>query len=156
MTGKFPKAAIAVAFIIFILMPACKKEQRCSVHPEAFRFSLKDSSTDSDLLISGAYKAEDIGIFYIYNGERQDLIVHEEQDHEAEYIIMTSAQLPMISLTGRSDKFYLVLSPEVTDTLVVVVEKEDRGDCDYHPYKTVKHNGRELTIIEGKSFILEK
>jgi hypothetical protein len=49
-----------------------------------------------------------------------------------------------------------VLSQEKTDTLYVVVEKEDRGECDYHPYISVKHNGKALPVIEGKAFILEQ
>jgi hypothetical protein len=153
---NFIKIAFTAAFAVLMALSACKKDDRCSVHPEAFRFSLTDSDTGSDLLASGTYQKEDIKIYYFYKGERQDLIVNEEANPDGDNIEMTSAQLPMVSLTGRSDTFYLVLSQEKTDTLYVVVEKEDRGECDYHPYTSVKHNGETLPVIEGKSFILKQ
>jgi hypothetical protein len=156
MMFKYINIVSAVAITSIMVISACKKEERCSVHPEAFRFSLTDSENGSDLLASGTYKKEDIKIYYFYQGERQDLIVNEEANPDGDNIEMTSAQLPMVSLTGRSDIFYLELSPEQTDTLAVVVEKEDRGDCDYHPYTSVMHNGKALPVIEGKSFILEQ
>jgi hypothetical protein len=156
MNGNHLKALAAALFIISFLASACKKEERCSVHPEAFRFSIKSSETGSDLLAEGGFNKEDIGIYYIYNDERQDLIVHSEDAGVGGYIVMASAQLPMISLTGRSDEFFLVLGPEITDTLLVVVDRQERGDCDYHPYVTVTHNGKDLAIIEGTPFLLEK
>jgi hypothetical protein len=153
---KYIKIASALAFTAIMAVSACRKDERCSIHPEAFRFSLTDSENGTDLLASGTYKKEDIKIYYFYNGERQDLIVYEEANPEGDNIEMKSVQLPMVSLTGRSDVFYLVLSPDQTDTLDVVVEKEDRGDCDYHPYTSVKHNGKTLPVIEGKAFVLEQ
>jgi hypothetical protein len=149
------KSVVFILITAALAVSACKKEERCSVHPEAFRFSLADSETSSDLLASGVYSAENIKIYYFYKDERNSLIVNSETTPGGR-VEMYSAQLPMVSLTGRSDIFFLELSPQETDTLIVVVEKEDRGDCDYHPYALVKHNGNELPVQEGETFILKK
>ncbi|MFP4366970.1 MAG: hypothetical protein ACLFQA_07745 [Bacteroidales bacterium] len=142
------------ALIITIL--SCKDEERCSVHPEAFRFSITDRETGSDLISSGIYSEEDIGIYYFHDEEKQELIVNRETDPQGDHVELYSAQLPMISLTGRSDIFYMELAPGETDTLLVLVEKESRGECDYHPYTLVKHNGEDIPIVEGRAFILKK
>ncbi|MFO7923624.1 MAG: hypothetical protein R6U58_08020 [Bacteroidales bacterium] len=155
--GKYLKIAFAAAITAFMATTACNKDEGCSIHPEAFRFSIIDSESKADLLAAEVYRIEDIGIHYFYNDERQDLIVNLETNPEGEYTELFSAQLPMISLTGRSDVFYLYLSRNVTDTLVVKMGNEMRDGCDYHPYATVIHNGRNLPIAEeGKAFILEK
>ncbi len=149
------KSAVLLLITAALAVSACKKEERCSVHPEAFRFSLADNETSSDLLASGVYNAENIKIYYFHKNEKNSLIVNRETTPEGK-VEMYSAQLPMVSLTGRSDIFYLELSPQETDTLLVIVEKEDRGECDYHPYTLVKHNGIEIPVNEGETFILKK
>ncbi|TVR70604.1 MAG: hypothetical protein EA408_11045 [Marinilabiliales bacterium] len=134
---------------------ACKKEE-CSVHPDAFRFSLVGAESGADLIGTGVYNTSEIGVYYLLNGQRNDLIVNIEPEPDGDLVEMVSAQLPMISLTGRSDTFYLVLNELETDTLNVVVELERRDGCNYHPYTLVIHNGKSLPIVEGKAFILEK
>lgn len=134
---------------------ACKKEE-CSIHPDAFRFSLVGAESGADLIAAGVYNTSEIGIYYLLNGQRNDLIVNIEPEPDGDLVEMVSAQLPMISLTGRGDIFYLVLNESETDTLNVVVELERRDGCNYHPYTLVMHNGKSLPIVEGKAFILEK
>lgn len=150
-----PVLLVAVAVVI-VTATACGKEEACSVHPDAFRFSIVEAETGTDLLASGVYDQGSIEIWYFYNDDRNDLIVNMEENPDGNLIEMASVQLPMISLTGRSDIFYLALGEAETDTLTVVVERERRDGCDYHPYTMVKHNGNALPIIEGKAFILEK
>lgn len=154
MKNKYILTAISAALLF--LNPSCKDEQRCSIHPEAFRFSLIDSETSQDLLYSGIYNKEDIAIYYFYNGEQHYLLVNSDTNPGNGLHEMVSAQLPMISLTGRSDLFYLRLSQAETDTLFVTVERETREDCDYHPYTSVKHNWKDIPVTGGKSFILYK
>jgi hypothetical protein len=146
---------IIILVLLLVLKYSCKDDQGCSIHPEAFRFSLIDSETGRDLLSQGIYSKEDIVIYYFYSGIRNDLLVNPEENPDG-LLEMVSVQLPMISLTGRSDIFYLSLNQSETDTLFVRVERQVSGDCDYHPYTSVKHNGRDLPIKEGKGFILYK
>ena len=153
---KFQRMAAVTAIIAFITMAACKKDQNCSLHPEAFRFSIIDIETGDDLLQSGTYSTDNIGIYYFYNNQKQELIVNIEPNPDSIYIEMVSAQLPMVSLTGRSETFYLVLNDQDTDTLTVIMGNEKRNGCDFHPYYVVKHNGKDLPVAEGKAFILEK
>ena len=152
------KKIVITLFLAFMILavPGCRDDERCSVHPEAFRFSLIATETGQDLLASGVYNKDEIQLYYFYNEEKQDLIVNSEIDPDRDIIEMVSAQLPMISLTGRSDIFYLRLNQAETDTLFVTVEKEDRGECDHHPYIMVKHNHKILPVIEGKGFVIEK
>lgn len=135
---------------------SCRKEEKCSIHPEPFRFSVVDGESRSDLLATGIYNPDNIGIYYFSNDERNDLIVNREPEPDGDLTELVSIQLPMISLTGLSDIFYLVLNPEETDTLTVVMGMEIRKGCNYHPYISVKHNGISLPITEGQAFILEK
>ena len=153
---KYLKTAAVTAIIAVIAMAACKKDQNCSLHPEAFRFSIIDVETGDDLLGSGTYSSDNIGIYYFYNNQEQELIVNIEPNPDSHLIEMVSAQLPMVSLTGRSEIFYLVLNTQDTDTLTVIMGNEKRNGCDFHPYSVVKHNGRNLPVAEGKAFILEK
>ena len=156
MPGK-PVNIIAAGLLAAMLVTtACSKDEGCSVHPDPFRFNIIDAGTRADLLATGVYNAGDMGIYYFLDDERQDLIVSQEPNPPGDYIELFSAQLPMISLTGRSDTFFLTLNANETDTLFVVVEKRERGDCDYHPYITVKHNGKDLPVAEGEAFVLEK
>ncbi len=152
---QFLKIFAVIMFMALILTPACKKDESCSIHPEAFRFSIIDTETDADLLETGVYSAEDIGIHYFYNDTKQDLIINQEANSGEGYTELFSAQLPMISLT-RSEIFYLVLNPQETDTLVVLMGREKRDGCDFHPYAEVRHNGKNLAISEGEAFIIEK
>jgi hypothetical protein len=147
---------ILILVLFLMIKPSCKEDKGCSIHPEAFRFSLVDSDTGDDLFRQGTYKQEDIAIYYFYGGSRNDLLVNAGENPEDGLLEMVSAQLPMISLTGRSDIFYLRLNQAETDTLFVRVERVARGDCDHHPYTIVKHNGRDIPITEGKNFILYK
>ncbi len=153
---KYLKTAAVTAIIAVIAMAACKKDQNCSLHPEAFRFSIIDVETGDDLLGSGTYSTDNIGIYYFYNNQEQELIVNIEPNPDSHLIEMVSAQLPMVSLTGRSETFYLVLNAQDTDTLTVIMGNEKRNGCDFHPYDVVKHNGKNLPVTEGKAFILEK
>ena len=152
---KYIKTAAVAILIAIMATSACKKDQNCSLHPEAFRFRIIDGKTGTDLLGTGVYDIDEIGIFYFFNGNREDLIVTEDTEPSGSYIDLKSAQLPMVSLT-RTDIFYLELNSEDTDTLLVVVEKVTVDGCDHHPYTTVRHNGKELPIVEGEAFILEK
>ncbi len=153
---KFQRTAAVTAIIAVMAMAACKKDHNCSLHPEAFRFSIIDMETGDDLLGSGTYPTDNIGIHYFYNNQKQELILNIEHDPDSHLIEMVSAQLPMVSLTGRSEIFYLVLNAQDTDTLTVVMGNEKRNGCDFHPYDVVKHNGKNLPVAEGKAFILEK
>jgi hypothetical protein len=149
----------ATAFAIALLLMAtisCKKEERCSVHPEPFRFSIIDTQSETDLLKNGTYDIETIGIHYFYNDERHDLIINTESEPLSQYTELKVIQLPMISLTGRSDIFYLELNSGLTDTLEIVVEKEAMPDCDYHPYTMAKHNGADLTTGTGGVYLIRK
>jgi hypothetical protein len=148
-------AAIAMMITIAVIS-GCKKEDRCSVHPEPFRFSIIDSHTSADLIETGVFTYEAIGIYYIYKGKREDLIVNRETNPLGPYTELKVIQLPMISLTGRSNIFYLELTPEMTDTLEINVEREAVDDCDYHPYTLAKHNGVEMPTELGGVFIIEK
>ncbi len=154
--AKYCPAFLVTVAVAIVAATACGKEETCSVHPDAFRFSIVEAGTGTDLLRSGVYDPGSIGIWYFYNDDRNDLIVNREANPDGDLIELVSVQLPMISLTGRSDIFYLALNEEDTDTLTVVVERESRDGCDYHPYTMVKHNGNALPITEGKSFIIEK
>ncbi len=153
---KYLKTAAVAILIAIMATSACKKDQNCSLHPEAFRFSIIDRETGADLLGSGTYSTDNIGIHYFYNNQKQELIVNMEPDPDSLFIEMVSVQLPMVSLTGRSEIFYLVLNAQDTDTLTVVMGSEKRNGCKFHPYSVVKHNGKNLPIAEGKAFILEK
>ncbi len=153
---KFQITAAVTAIIAVMAIAACKKDQNCSLHPEAFRFSIIDMETGDDLLGSGTYSTDNIGIHYFYNNQKQELIVNIEPNPDSHLIEMVSAQLPMVSLTGRSEIFYLVLDTQDTDTLTVLMGSEERNGCNYHPYAVVKHNGKNLPIAEEKAFILEK
>ncbi len=154
--GIFQKISAIIAIMAVFAFTACKKDQNCSLHPEAFRFSIIDLETGNDLLASGAYSKDNIGIHYFYNNQKQELIVNKEPNPDTIFIEMTSAQLPMVSLTGRSEIFYLVLNSRETDTLTVIMGNEKRNGCNFHPYSVVKHNGKNLTVAEGKAFILKK
>ncbi len=147
-----------VAFVVIttLIITSCKEDERCSIHPEPFRFSIIEKETGTDLLDNGAYNPEEIGIHYFANDERKDLIVNRETDPDTIYIELVTVQLPMISLTGLSDIFYLELGTDETDTLMVALGMEERGGCDYHPYTTVIHNGQHIDIVEEKAFILKK
>ena len=155
MDKYFKTATVAVLTAIMATM-ACKKDQNCSLHPEAFRFSIIDRETGADLLESATYPTDNIGIHYFYNNQKQELIVNIEPDPDSHLIEMVSVQLPMVSLTGRSEIFYLVLNAQDTDTLTVLMGSEELNGCNFHPYAVVKHNGKNLPIAEGKAFILEK
>lgn len=157
-SGKMNRYFITGAsatFLLLLIITACKDEERCSIHPEAFRFSLVAEENGSDLLATGIYDPEAIELYYFHENERQDLIVNKEQNPES-LVVLYSSQLPMISLTGRSDTFYLALNSQETDTLFVVVERDIREDCDYHPYTLVKLNGRNIPVVEGEAFIFSK
>ncbi len=153
--AKFRPALLAAFAVAMVASTACE-DDNCSVHPDPFRFSITEAETGTDLLASGYYDPGSIEIFYVYNDERNDLIVNKEADPDSELTEMVSVQLPMISLTGRSDIFYLVLNEAETDTLNVIVERERHEGCDYHPYTLVKYNGKAIPVIQGKAFILEK
>ncbi|MGF1584218.1 MAG: hypothetical protein ACFCUM_02775 [Bacteroidales bacterium] len=149
--------AIALAMAVSLMANvACKKEERCSVHPEPFRFSIIDNQAGTDLLKNGTFDAEKIGIHYFYNNERHDLIINNEIEPLSQYTELKVIQLPMISLTGRTNIFYLELNTELTDTLEIVVEKEAMPDCDYHPYTMAKHNGTNLTTGTGGVYLIRK
>ncbi len=153
---KYWKTAAVAVLTAIMATTACKKDQNCSLHPEAFRFSIIDRETGADLIESGTYRTDNIGIHYFYNNQEQELILNIEHDPDSHLIEMVSAQLPMVSLTGRSEIFYLVLDSQDTDTLTVVMGSEVRNGCNFHPYAVVKHNGKNLPIAEAKAFILEK
>jgi hypothetical protein len=142
--------------VLLLVNTACKKEERCSVHPEPFRFSIIDTQMETDLLKDGTFNAEMIGIHYFYNNERHDLIINRETEPLSQYTELKVIQLPMISLTGRSNIFFLELNTGLTDTLEIVVEKEAMPDCDYHPYTLVKHNGADLTTGTGGVYLIRK
>ncbi len=144
------------AFSLLLALTSCKKDENCTIHPEPFRFNIVESGSGTDLIKSGTYQVDNIGIYYFFNNERQDLIVIPEENPEGNLTELFSAQLPMISLS-RTETFYLQLSQQETDTLIVVMGKEIRDGCIYHPYETVFHNDQNLSIPgEGKAFILEK
>ena len=141
---------------MIIMTGACKKEERCSVHPDPFRFSILDDQTGTDLVETGVLDIEKIGIHYYDNDERQDLIINLEQEPFSQFVELKVIQLPMISLTGLSNIFYLELDHEVSDTLEIIVEKEARADCDYHPYTMAKHNGKDMSVAEGGVYLIRK
>jgi hypothetical protein len=153
---RYIKFTSLFAFSLFFAFTSCKKDEGCTIHPEPFRFSIVESGSGTDLIESGEYQVENIEIYYFFNDEKQDLIVILEENPEGDLTELFSAQLPMISLS-RTETFYLQLSQQETDTLLVVMGKETRDGCIYHPYETVFHNGTNLPIPEeGKAFILEK
>jgi hypothetical protein len=153
---KYLRTAAVSVLLSIMTIAACNKDQNCSLHPEAFRFSIIDGETGDDHLGSGTYSTDNIGIHYFYNNQKQELIVNIEPNPDSILVEMVSVQLPMVSLTGRSEIFYLVLNAQDTDTLTVIMGNEKRNSCDFHPYSVVKHNGENLPITEGKAFILKK
>jgi hypothetical protein len=154
--GKLISVAATMAIVAIVAVSACKKEERCSIHPEPFIFSIIDGVSKADLLASNVYKVEEIGIYYFYENERHDLIVNLEPSPVGPFTELKVIQLPMISLTGRSDEFYLQLNSGNTDTLLVIVERLATEECDLHPYTTVKHNGKDIAAGDGGVFLIEK
>lgn len=144
------------ALLIVMMTGSCKKEERCSVHPDPFRFSIIDDQEGTDLIETGVFDIENTGIYYFDNDERQDLIINMVTEPLSQYIELKVIQLPMISLTGLSNIFYLELDHEVSDTLEIIVEKEAREDCDYHPYTMARHNGTDMSIVEGGVYLIRK
>lgn len=150
----------ATAFIIFVTLciaaTSCKKEDNtCTVHPDAFRFSLVGVDNGTDLLVTGEYEIDDIEIYYLYNDQQNQLIINVEENPAGDYTELFSAQLPMISLT-RTETFYLRLNYQQTDTLVVIMGDEMLDGCRHHPYSLVTVNGVSLPMMGGDTFIIEK
>lgn len=140
-----------------IATSACKEDDNCSIHPEPFRFSIIDKEAKTDMLAEEVYIIDpEDGLYYFSNDERHSLIVNRETNPEGNYTELFSTQLPMVNLMKGVETFYLVLNEEDTDTLKVVMGWEKQNGCDFHPYAEVKHNGKDIDIIEGDAFILEK
>ncbi len=153
---KYSVTASITLFVIFIAATSCKKDDNtCTAHPDAFRFSLVGADSGTDLLVTGEYEIDDIGIHYLYNDQQNQLIINVEENPAGDYTELFSAQLPMISLT-RTETFYLRLSSQQTDTLVVVMGDEMLDGCRHHPYSLVTLNGVGLPLTGGDTFIIEK
>jgi hypothetical protein len=131
----------------------------CVRPPHPFQFRIIDRHTGEDLVFgkNPVYHEDSIRLFYYEDGAWTDLVLRtDSRDVEISYF--TNQTLPYISAASYIKDYYLRLSYEDTDTLLLDVRMIDFECCTVFEWRESYYNGRKLrTSTEDYTvFLLEK
>ena len=144
---------------LFLLISGCDTchKDNCVVPPDPFKFRVIDRISRVDLVFSilPRYHPDSIRLFYFQDEEKIDLPIRETSRENG---VLSNQTLPYISAVGIVKDFYLQLSYDDIDTMLIDVKQIDFECCTVFQYAESYINGKILKRSQDDYtvFLIEK
>ncbi len=134
-----------VTLSLVLLLSGCDtcNKNDCVDPPDPFKFSIIDRNNKEDLVFpeNPRYHLDSIRLFY-YQDEEEIELPLQSITKEFHYTVLSNQTLPYISAIGIIKDFYLQLSYNDIDTMLIDVRQIDFECCTVFQYAQSYINGK--------------
>ena len=150
-----------ITILLMMFLSGCSDcdKNDCVEPPHPFQFSITDRISKEDLVFSAyaRYHPDSIRLYYLDGGEKIELRLWTDRK-EMGYGIFSNQTLPYLSASRLIKDYYLQVSHDDVDTLLLDVRQIDFECCTVFQWAQSYFNGRVLrnSPEDFTVFLIEK